>query len=188
MEGNLKWWLTSHFLTKQFAGMDIKWMGERGHMEPESEWLHFQVMLPLYFPRTPLKSLQLFGGNARQLIVEIVKRHGCDACMTWGGRQPSQTDSCGSSTTKIHYRGGRTPAWSICAANFTKQLMISPQSNLPFDITFLHSHLYDSTLSFTKKSSCQNLVKDISRSCCMWNDKKLNLDFTFHMTAAWYRI
>lgn len=113
MEGNLKWWLTSHFLTKQFAKMDIEWMGERGHMEPE--WLHFQVMLPLYFPTTPLKSLQLYGGNVRQLIVAMVKRHGCDACMTWGGRQPSQTDSCGSSTKKIHYRGGRTPAWSICA-------------------------------------------------------------------------
>jgi hypothetical protein len=55
-------------------------MGERGHMEPE--WLHFQVMLPLYFPTTPLKSPQLFGGNARQLIVAMVKRHGSDACMT----------------------------------------------------------------------------------------------------------
>ena len=183
MEGNLKWWLTSHFLTKQFAKMDIEWMGERGHMEPE--WLHFQVMLPLYFPTTPLKSLQLYGGNVRQLIVAMVKRHGCDACMTWGGRQPSQTDSCGSSTKKIHYRGGRTPAWSICAANFTKQLMISPQSNLP---SKLLSYVHISTLSFTKRSSCQNLVKDISRSCCIWNDKKLNLDYTFHMTAAWYRI
>jgi len=120
--------------------MDIEWMGERGHMEPESEWLHFQVMLPLYFPRTPLKSLQLFGGNARQLIVEIVKRHGCDACMTWGGRQPSQTDSCGSSTKKIHYRGRQDTCMVHLCCKFYKAVDDKSTVQFAFEITFLRSH------------------------------------------------